>query len=147
MHLTLPLNHLGAGMTLSSTNYFINVFYLSEHCSKDKIVLMQGNYTTCQQKKHIAVRIHRFLQCITTCRKKNISKTHKKKRQPSVWNQFMGLKEQSLLIEEILDICQPKTILQWQKVIQHLPSNIFSFCSRYLIVELTAFMSPMSQCV
>ena len=48
----------------------------------------------------------------------------------------MGLKEQSLLIKEILDICQPKTILQWQKVTQHLPSNIFIFCRRYLIVSL-----------
>ena len=36
----------------------------------------------------------------------------------------------------MLDICQPKTVLQWQKVTQYLPSNIVSFCRRYLIVSL-----------
>ena len=68
--------------------------------------------------------------------KKNVSKAQENKRQALVWNQFMGLKEQSLLIKQILDICQTKTILQWKKATQHLPSNIFSFCRRYLIVSL-----------
>ena len=56
-----------------------------------------------------------FFNAPPQARKKNVSKAQEKKRQISVWNQFMGLKEQSLLIKEILDICQPKTILQWQK--------------------------------
>ena len=77
-----------------------------------------------------------FFNAPPQARKKNVSKAQEKKRQISVWNQFMGLKEQSLLIKEILDICQPKAILQWQKVTQHLPSNIFSFCRRYFIVSL-----------
>ena len=58
-----------------------------------------------------------FFNAPPQARKKNVSKAQEKKRQISVWNQFMGLKEQSLLIKESLDICQPKTILQWQRLL------------------------------
>ena len=73
-----------------------------------------------------------FFSAPPHARKNNVPKAKEKERQASVWNQFVGLKEQSLPIKEIQDICQPKTILQWQKVTQHLPPNIFSFCRRYL---------------
>ena len=39
MHLTLSLNHLGAGLTLIS-ELFQKCLYLSKHCSKDQIVLI-----------------------------------------------------------------------------------------------------------
>ena len=140
MHLTLPLNQLGAGVTVISE--------LFQKCLLSKRTLLKGSnsadvrklyYLSAEKQVEISQTLEEytdFFNAPPQARKKNVSKAQEKKRQISVWNQFMGLKEQSLLIKEILDICQPKTILQWQKVTQHLPSNIFSFCRRYLIVSL-----------
>ena len=119
MHLTLPLNQLGAGVTLISE--------LFQKCLFSKRTLLKGSNNADVRKlyylsaeKHVEVsqtleEYTDFFGAPPHARKKNVSKAQEKKRQISVWNQFMGLKEQSLLIKEILDICQPKTILQWQK--------------------------------
>ena len=140
MHLTLPLNQLGAGVTLISE--------LFQKCLLSKRTLLKGsNSADVRKLYHLSAEKHveisqtleeyaDFFNAPPQARKKNVSKAQEKKRQISVQNQFMGLKEQSLLIKEILDICQPKIILQWQRVTQHLASNIFSFCRRYLIVSL-----------
>ena len=140
MHLTLPLNQLGAGVTLISE--------LFQKCLLSKRTLLKGSnsadarklyYLSAEQHVKISQSLEEYTDFFSApphARNKNVSKAQEKKRQISVWNQFMGLKEQSLLIKEILDICQPKTILQWQNVTQNLPSNIFSFCRRYPIVSL-----------
>ena len=149
MHLTLPLNQLGAGVTLISE--------LFQKCLLSKRTLLKGSNSADVRKlyylsaeKHVEIsqtleEYTNFFSAPLQARKKNVSKAQEKKRQISVWNQFMGLKEQSLLIKEILDICQPKTILQCQKVTQHLPSNIFSFCRRCLIVSLPTTNSNLSR--
>ena len=60
----------------------------------------------------------------------------RKKRQESVWNNFMELKEQNILIKSIVNTCTSRAISQWQKTVQILPPNIFCFCRRYLISSL-----------
>ena len=116
MHLTLPLNQLGAGVTLISE--------LFQQCLLSKRTLLKGSNSADVRKlyylsaeKHVEIsqtleEYTDFFNAPPQARKKNVSKAQEKKRQISVWNQFMGLKEQSLLIKEILDICQPKTTLQ-----------------------------------
>ena len=66
----------------------------------------------------------------------SISKALEKKRQESVWNNFMELKEQNILIKSIVNICSSRAISQWQKTVQILPPNIFCFCRRYLVSSL-----------
>ena len=69
-------------------------------------------------------------------RKRSISKALEKKRQESVWNNFMELKEQNILIKSIVNTCTSRAISQWQKTVQILLPNIFCFCRRYLISSL-----------
>ena len=53
-----------------------------------------------------------------------------------MWNDFMELKEQNILITSIVNTCTSRAISQWQKTVQILPSNIFYFCRRYLTSSL-----------
>ena len=117
MHLILPLNHLGDGVTLFSE--------LFHKCLLSKQTLLKASNSADVAKlyylsaeKHVEVNqtleeYTNFFSAPPHARKKNVSKAQGKKRQASVWDQFMGLKEQSLLMKEILDICQPKTILSF----------------------------------
>ena len=137
MHLTLPLNQLGAGVTLISE--------LFQKCLLSKRTLLKGsNSADVRKLYHLSAEKHveisqtleeytNFFSAPPHARKKSVSKAQEKKIQIQVWNKFMGLKEQSLLIKEILDICQPKTILQWQTVAQHQTSlasveDTLSYC-------------------
>ena len=49
------------------------------------------------------------------------------------WNDFMGLKEQNVIIKHILLKCQAKMITMWQKLMGQLPNNIFCFVRKALI--------------
>ena len=64
-----------------------------------------------------------FFSASPHTRKKNVSKAQEKTD--------FGMEPidgaERTKFKEILDIRQPKTILQWQKVTQHLSSNIFTF--------------------
>ena len=100
MHLTLPLNQLGAGVTLISE--------LFHKCLLFKRTLLKGSNSTDVRKlyylsaeKHMEIsqtleEYTDFFSARPHARKKNVSKTQEKKRQISVWNQLMGLTEQSL---------------------------------------------------
>ena len=112
MHLTLPLNQLGAGVTLISE--------LFQKCLLSKRTMLKGSnsadvrklyYLSAEKHMEISQALQEytdFFNAPPQARKKNVSKAQEKKRQISIWNQFMGLKEQSLLIKEILDIWQPR---------------------------------------
>ena len=54
----------------------------------------------------------------------------------SVCNNFMGLKEQCILIKQIIEVSTVKDILSWQILVKLLPVNIHNFCSRYLVMIL-----------
>ena len=112
MHLTLPLNHLGAGVTLISE--------LFQKCLLSKWTLLIGPnsadvrklyYLSAEKYDEVSQTLEEyndFFSAPPHARKKNVFKAREKKRQTSAWNQFMGLKEQSLLIKEIkrlLNIC------------------------------------------
>ena len=51
-------------------------------------------------------------------------------------SRFMNLNEQQLLICHILKVCPVKVINIWQGLAKRLPSNIFNFCRKALILCL-----------
>ena len=54
----------------------------------------------------------------------------------TTWNNFMGLKEQSIIIKRILEVTKQKEIQSWQSLLSRFPISIHNFCRRYLIVSL-----------
>jgi hypothetical protein len=54
----------------------------------------------------------------------------------TTWNNFMDLKEQSVIIKHILKVTKQKEIQSWQSLLTRLPITIHNFCRRYLIVSL-----------
>ena len=54
----------------------------------------------------------------------------------SVWDNFMGLKEQCILIKQIIEVSMVKDIQSWQILVKRLPINIHNFCRRCLVMSL-----------
>ena len=52
------------------------------------------------------------------------------------WNKLLNLNEQQLLLCHILKVCPVKVINMWQALTKPLPSNIFNFCRKILILCL-----------
>ena len=55
----------------------------------------------------------------------------------SVCDNFMGLKEQFILIKQIIEVSMVKDIQSWQTLVKRLPINIHNFCRRCLVMSLT----------
>ena len=55
----------------------------------------------------------------------------------SVWDNFMGLKEKCILIEQIIEVFMVKDIQSWQILVKRLSINIHNLCRRYLVMSLT----------
>ena len=53
------------------------------------------------------------------------------------WNNFMGLKEQCLIIKFVTENCRAAEVSLWQDVVSKLTSNLFSFCRKALILCLS----------
>ena len=58
-----------------------------------------------------------------------------KEKTESIWNDFVGLKEQCVIIKYIIDVCLTKDISLWQMLVKRLPVNIHNFCRRYLVMS------------
>ena len=54
----------------------------------------------------------------------------------SVWDHFMGLKEQYILIKQFIKVSMVKDIQSWQILVKPLPINIHNFCRRYLVMSV-----------
>ena len=54
----------------------------------------------------------------------------------STWDSFMGLKEQCILIKQIIEVSTVKDIQSWQILVKRLPINIHNFRRRYLVMSL-----------
>ena len=48
----------------------------------------------------------------------------------------MVLKEQCILIKQIIEVSMVKDIQSWQILVKRLPINIHNFCRRYLVMSL-----------
>ena len=54
----------------------------------------------------------------------------------SAWDSFMGLKEQCILIKQVIEVPMVKDIQSWQIPAKRLPINMHNFCRRYLAMSL-----------
>ena len=54
----------------------------------------------------------------------------------SVWDNFMGLKEQCILIKQIIEVSMIKDTQSWQILVKRLLINMHNFCRRYLAMSL-----------
>ena len=54
----------------------------------------------------------------------------------SIWDSFMGLKEQCILIKQIIEVSMVKDIQSRQILVKRLPINIHNFRRRYLVMSL-----------
>ena len=68
--------------------------------------------------------------------KKVCDTTLKKKERDTICEKFMVFNEQSKIISLIVDETFVSDIINWTKVTNKLPANIFRFCRRYLVVSL-----------
>ncbi|MCA9806233.1 MAG: hypothetical protein KC777_29900, partial [Cyanobacteria bacterium HKST-UBA02] len=55
----------------------------------------------------------------------------------AVWNKFIKLEEQNSIISFILSVCRPGDIKRWQSVVSKLPTNIYRFVRRGLVLSLS----------
>ena len=53
-----------------------------------------------------------------------------------VWDNFLSLKEQCILIKKIIEVSMVKDIQSQQILVKRLPINIHNFCRRYLVMSL-----------
>ena len=53
----------------------------------------------------------------------------------SVWNYFMSLKGQCILIKHGIEVSMVKDIKSWQTLVKRSLVNIHNFCRRYFICE------------
>ena len=60
----------------------------------------------------------------------------KKTERDTTWEKFMGLNKQCKIISFIVDEAFVSDIINWKKVTNKLPANIFRFCRRYLVLSL-----------
>ena len=68
--------------------------------------------------------------------KAKVDRTFNVNEQNKVWKKFMNLNEQQILISHIIKVCPSKIINMWQALTKRLPSNIFNFCRKALILAL-----------
>ena len=71
---------------------------------------------------------------------KNVRQTAKKtlinERENSIWNEFLKLNKESIIITFLKKNLTSSDIINWQIVCDTLPQNIYSFCRRGLILAL-----------
>ena len=53
-----------------------------------------------------------------------------------VWDNFLSLKEQCILIKKIIEVSTVKDIQSRQILVKRLPINIHNFCRRYFVMSL-----------
>ena len=68
--------------------------------------------------------------------KAKCNKIQQQKVEESTWKEFLELKKQSLIIKSITEFLPSQRIFSWQKIVDKMPSNIFSFCRRAIILAL-----------
>ena len=143
-HLTFPNKKLG--MNIKSAKTLFNQCQLSTRriLKQSKNPEIQSIYAA-TSSKHInhdsiinSVASESRNLAVTTNKQFNsrVDREHSTSVLKNTWNKFMNLNEQSILISHIVKVCPTKIINMWQVLAKRLPSNIFSFCRKSLIMCL-----------
>ena len=65
------------------------------------------------------------------------NKIVKRTERGNTWTNFMGLKEQCIIIKFLIENCRASEISLWQDTVSKLTTNLFSFCRKSLIFCLS----------
>lgn len=139
-HLTLPHNKLGLNIKSASTIY--NECKLSV-----RRILKCSNNVEAQKLYQIStlknINNDTIINNVTS--NNNLENNQIKLKcsnilnnncKQNTWNKFLGLSEQSVIIEKLINVCLRKDIISWQNMIKRLPISLFNFSRRYLISSL-----------
>ena len=61
---------------------------------------------------------------------------YERRKNEEIWTNLLNLSEENVIIKHILEISRAKYIKQWQKMIDKLPKNIYTFCRRAIVFNL-----------
>ena len=137
-HLTLSCRSLGINLKLPS-----NLF---DSCQTSTRRLLRSSkdpnikrlYTLSKNQKN--VRQDEIVEAagegINYVVKKNCNKILKQKTEEATWEEFLNLKKENIIIKFITESLPVQRIRSWQYVVDRMPSNIYSFCRRALILAL-----------
>ena len=68
--------------------------------------------------------------------KRKCNKIQKHNLDETTWKEFSSLNKQSIIIKYLVEYLPVQRIVSWQKVVDKMPVNIYSFCRRALILAL-----------
>ena len=60
----------------------------------------------------------------------------REEKNEDIWTNFLNLSEENVIIKHILEVSRAKYIKLWQKTIDKLPKNIYTFCPRAIVFSL-----------
>ena len=137
-HLSFPTNKLGVNFMFAKT------VYMKCKLSVRRIIKLSNNaeirrlYDISSEKN---IRADSLINSVTECNpqlnKKQINakidRSFGSTQNKTSWNNFMELKEQNIIIKQIVMACPPKVINMWQSLVKHLPNNIICFIRKALI--------------
>ena len=140
-HLCLSCKRLGLNLKLPSYIYNscqITTRRLMKHSTDEDI-----NKLYIQTKTQETVQQDEILESAWSgdqyVDKTKCLKIQKSKIEEQTWTEFVDLKKQSIIIKFITDFLPTQRITSWQKVVDKMPANIFSFCRRALILALPTY--------
>ena len=134
-HLRLPLKKIGLALTLPSDLYNKCKLTLRRilKCSRNADIKRLYNATSYKYVKHDEI--------VNACAKKEnvkslCSSEYERRKNEEIWANFLNLSEENVIIKHILEVSRAKYIKLWQKMIDKLPKNIYTFCRRAIVFSL-----------
>ena len=137
-HLSLPKNKLG-----------LNIKTLKQIYVKCKVSVLQTLKLSRNEEVRTLYQLTNDKNVNTGClinsidiAEKHLFRNKKKSvlskaTKETIWNKFLGLKEQCGIIKFLVNTILTNQLVQWQKVTSSIPSNIVNFVRRYVIYSLS----------
>ena len=102
-------------------------------CSRNADIKRLYNATSYKYVKHDEI--------VNACPKKEnvkslCSSEYERRKNQEIWANFLNLSEENVIIKHTLEVSRAKYIKLWQKMIDKLPKNIYTFCRRAIVFSL-----------
>ena len=140
IHLTFPLKKLGLNLSLPSQVY--------QQCQLTVRNILRNSSDNNIRKLYVETHLKNVNRDILIEKGQDIShgnvikqkstckKLLKTQKDTESWNLFDNLKKQNIIIKFLLEACTSSCIKSWNKLVNYLPNNYFSFLRRALILAL-----------
>ena len=129
------MKKIGLALTLPSDLYNKCKLTLCRilKCSCNADIKRLYNATSYKYVKHNEI--------VNACAKKEnvkslCSSEYERRKKGEIWANFLNLSEENVITKHILEVSRAKYIKLWQKMIDKLPKNIYTFCWRAIVFSL-----------